>query len=190
MERKYSDYINSIADKLLERNVEQRIAFVERLTQSCKRAYEKYVVCMLYIYGMRPAELMMLKKKDFTLSATHLTVRLPTVKRGEKRTIKLKIADTPFLDFIASYVEQMDRLLPITWTHTTNINAVFKRISKDRGKKRISPYVFRKYRLSYLAIEQDASAYDLKLWKGARDMRSVDPYIRMKPLTKFESKIK
>lgn len=190
MERKYSDSINNMTDKLLEINVERRIAFVERLAQSCKRGYEKYVLYMLYIYGMRPAELMMLKKKDFTLSDTHLTVRLPTVKRGEKRTIKLKIADTPFLGFLADYIEQREQLLPSTWKHVTNINAVFKRISIDRGKKRISPYVFRKYRLSYLAIEQDASAYDLKLWKGAKDMRSVDPYIRMKPITKFESKIK
>jgi integrase len=190
MERIYSDFINKITDDMLAASVKTRQRFVDSLIQLCKKRHERYVVAMLYIYGMRPKELMMLKKRDFTITDKSVTVRLPTVKKGEERTIRLKIADTPFLNIVVNHVERSESLLPMSWKHTTNINAVFKRISKLGGERRFSPYIFRKYRLSYLAIEQDASAYDLKLWKGAKDMRSVSPYLRMKPLTKFESKIK
>ena len=190
MKAKYQEAIDRRADIMLSLGQEDRVKLVDSMIKHCDYPHEKYCVAMLYIYGIRPAELMLLKKYDFKISDFTIQVRLPPVKRGEKRVIRLKIESTPFLNIVADHVNSSLPLLPPTWNDATNINGVFKKISRRRGKSRLSPYVFRKFRLSYLAIELDASSYDIRVWKGAKDDRSVAPYIRLKPVTKFEDKIR
>lgn len=190
MEKKYKEKIDKFADRMLDWSEEKRIEFIEKLLSVCKHGHEKYVVVMLYIYGLRPAELMQITIDKFTIGEDELRVRLPTLKGGIPRTIDLSIKDTPFISFLVNYLNQNVNLLPRTWHHTTNINAVFKKIAKKLESERISPYIFREFRLSYLAIVLDASATDLQTWKGAKDFRSVSPYIRRKPIKKFSKLIR
>lgn len=190
MLKEYETYINEKAEEFLNISDEERIRYVNGLLQLCDFPHEKYVVAMMYVYGPRPAELMIIGKGRFKIKDGSVRLRLPTVKRGVVRAIILDIETTPFLNIIANYVENNDVLIPKSWSSPTNVNAVFKKISKKNGQKRLSPYIFRKFRLSHLALELDASAADLQNWKGARDLRSVDPYIRMKPIKKFRRLIR
>ena len=190
MRNKTGRKINRMTELLLQASPEKRLLWVKKMARLCDYPHEKYVIYMLYIYGMRPAELMMLEKGHFDIQENNVRLFLPTVKGGDRRIIDLDIDKTPFMKWLVKYINWTSLLLPSSWKDTTNINGIFGKISRKNKKIRISPYVFRKYRLSYLAIEQDASAYDLQVWKGAKDMRSVQPYIRMKPLTKFGDKIR
>lgn len=190
MQSRITKRIDKYTELLLRTSPTERQIWVEKLASQTNKPHEKYVIYMLYIYGMRPAELMQIRKESFESDGETLRIFLPTVKRGDRRIIDLDIKETPFLKWIVKYVKNSTTVLPESWNDPTNINAVFKKVSDKLGKIRISPYVFRKHRLSYLAIEQDASAYDLQVWKGAKDMRSVQPYIRMKPITKFGKKIR
>lgn len=190
MQKEVKERINLFTDDMLDWSEEKRIDFVKRLLSVCDYGYEKYAVIMLYIYGMRPEELMRITKDKFKIEGEEVRVKLPTVKKGQTRVIDLSIKHTPFMPFLIDYVNRTNSLLPRSWNHTTNINGVFKKISKRLEDERISPYIFRKFRLSFLAIECDASGLDLQTWKGAKDMRSVDPYLRMRPVKKFSKMIR
>lgn len=180
----------TVVDTWLGMESEDRIKFIERLSQLCDYIHEKYVIIMLYIYGMRPAELLKIRKANFKLVNDELILRLPTVKEGDPRTILLSVSQTPFLKWVAKYVQSDTELLP-DWKDPTNINHIFKKIARKTNREiEICPYVFRKFRLSYLALNLDASPEEIKSWKGAKDYRSVAPYIRMKPITKFSTAIK
>lgn len=190
MRTEIKDKINSFVDHILEWSQEDRLNFVKKLCSVCDYDYERYAIIMFYVYGLRPIELMQITKDRFKIEGDIIRVRLPTAKGGQLRIIDLSISLTPFMDFIADYINTSPSLLPTTWTHTTNINHIFKKISKRLNDPIVEPYMFRKFRLSFLAIELDASAVDLQTWKGSTDMNSIKPYLRMRPVKKYSGLIR
>lgn len=191
MQTEIAKKINERTERILKWSDSERLQLVNTMISQCDYPHEKYVVIMLYIYGMRPSELMEITGDNFRVVGDQLRIILPTKKRGFNRVIYLSIEATPFLGWLSDYIRDNTKsLVPLSWHNTTNINGVFKKIANKLGTDRISPYMFRKFRLSFLAIELDASAYELQNWKGSKDISSVTPYIMMKPIKKFAKSIK
>jgi integrase len=175
-------------EEMLDASPEEREEWVEEMFNACKYDYEKYVLAMLYVYGMRPAELFLVTPKSFTISEDSVLVRLPTLKGGIRRNLLLNRAKTPFLDFIVSYVNSNAILLPPSWRAVSNINTMFGKIAKKIKAERVPPYLFRHFRLSYIA-EKGADDSTLKAWKGSLDPRSIAPYTALRPVTKLRNSI-
>jgi integrase len=182
--------INERTERILKWSDSERIQLVDTIISQCDYPHEKYVIVMLYIYGMRPSELMEITRDNFRVVDDMLRIILPTKKRGFNRVIYLSIESTPYMGWLSNYIRDNKDLIPVSWHNTTNINGVFAKIARKLNVERISPYMFRKFRLSFLAIELDASAYELQNWKGSKDISSVTPYVMMKPLKKFAKSIR
>jgi integrase len=192
--------ITKQTEQLLDASPEARKMWVMKLFDNCKFDYERYAVSMLFIYGLRPAELLLLKKSNFVITDTYVRVRLPTLKTKKRkdpteiitsprRNLLQDIAETPLLDFVANYVKNNEILLPETWRAITNINTMFAKISKRIKEPRVSPYLFRHFRLSYISAIVGADDNTLKAWKGSVDPRSIATYTALRPVTKLRKAI-
>ena len=186
---KYSYNVEKFVVDLLEMPEDERLKLIRKMYNVLEKKKEKVAFALLYLYGMRPEELIKLKRNNFEIYDEFVRLRLPTVKRGVDRIIDLDIKDTPFMNDIIEYVKSVEWKLFPTWNDPTAINnTVFKRI-KDKLGINISPYAFRHYRLSYIAY-LGAELMDLIVWKGAKDLRSVIKYLAKRPVRKFRRSIK
>lgn len=187
-----TEKIDNKAKQLLEATDEVRENWINRLLKECKYDHEKYVIVMGYLFGLRPLELMKMTSNSFKIieEQDNLIVKLPTVKKGNPRTIILSIKETPFGVFLANYVKTSPNLLPLSWTDTSNINQVFKRVCAAAETGRVSFYVFRKMRLSYISQNLNPAAEDLLAWKGSSDLESLKPYLMQRPNSKWRTSIK
>lgn len=189
--------IEKWTEEYLELDEGVRIEMIQNAISCANTLGKQATLALIYIYGMRPAELVSLRKSNFTIKEGQLTVGLPTAKRGHKRTITLDIADTPFLHIIISYVNSLSpanaRLFP-RWNSPTNINRAIYKIENKYEKefrKRIylAPYVFRKFRLSYLGM-RGADIQDLLAWKGGKSIKPLESYLALRPVTKWAKAIR
>lgn len=181
--------------ELLEMKDSERIEMIREMLSFLDHPHEKVALVLFYIYGLRPEEALELTKDNFKIVGNILIVRLPTVKDGMPREIELDVEETPFLkDVLVPYLENLkdgQRLWPPTWNDPTNFNnSVFKKIKiRSYGKYDYNPYVFRDFRESYLGY-LGVPLTMLMAWKGARDVRSVSPYLTLKPIRELKKAIK
>ena len=190
--------IEEWAKKLLMMSDPERIELIRKLLDLCDDLREKAILVFFYIYGLRPAELLELKKSNFSIKANDLWVWLPTKKKGRERIIVLSIKDTPFLDIIVRYLDT----IPIVewrlfkeWHHRSNFNRVLEKLEQRYFEKYgeeicLAPYVFRKFRESYI-WSLGATTQELLGWKGGKSIKVVEEaYALLKPVTRFKKMIK
>lgn len=190
-EKHTKKWVRDKAQALLDMPEQERIALIERMFSFLDKHYEQFAVVMFYIYGLRPEELLILTKDKFKVVDSSLIVKIPTLKGGEERTLRLSLTDTPYLErVVLPYLDKVQYNLFPFWRHTTNLNHIFRKI-KNRSNAQIdlNPYVFRHFRMNYIA-SLGASQYDLKNWKGAKSFSSVEEYLHFNPVTKFEKAIR
>lgn len=186
------------AKKLLMMSDSERIEFMKKILDLTNDLKEQAVLVFFYIYGLRPAELLELKRANFSIRRNDLWAWLPTKKFGKERIIVLNIKETPFLDIIVRYLET----IPIAewrlfreWSSPTTFNKVLERLEKRYFEKYgeeicLAPYVFRKFRESYI-WSLGATTQDLLAWKGGKSIRVVEEaYALLKPVVKFKRDIK
>jgi integrase len=190
--------INESAKKLLLMTDTERISLIRKVLDLAGDLRDQAILVFFYLYGMRPEELLEVKKLDFSVREEDLVFRLPTVKEGRERVLILNIRDTPFLELIVKFINT----IPIPewrifreFTDPTNFNKAMSRLEKRYLETTneiicLSPYVFRKFRMSYL-FSIGASSGDLLAWKGGKSMKVVeDSYTILKPVVKWKSSIK
>lgn len=146
----------------------------------------------LYYTGARPVELLQLKPKDFEKKKTYLTIKIPTAKRGVSRTLSLPLSKKYvnelfkyatslfddvyiFYDLISHKIRYYDTKKGDRKQYTIITDRVYYYIKKWLG---VNPYFLRHSRLSSLS-ENDASINELMLFKGAKDVNSISPYLHM-----------
>ena len=140
---------------------------------------DKFLIAILYFSGARPDELTRLMKKNIILREDGcLEIKLHTDKLGDnnqvfiiaERILTMK-PDMQFFHTIYTYwsTSNVETLLSLT---VRRIEQIIEQLSGGL----LCPYNFRHSRLTKLA-RSGATLDQLMYWKGAKDVRSVSPYI-------------
>jgi integrase len=162
-----------------------KIEELDLMLKRCERSIEKVMLILLYYTGARPSELLELTKENFRTTEKTLFISIPTKKRGETRTIPLPLKN-PRISFVANYIDAIPSGIKFLKSRFKNIQSIKKFVYKVSDNK-YTAYFFRHNLLSILA-NSGATVYELKTWKGAKSIKSVEPYIRLAgtDLKKFE----
>lgn len=198
------EIIEEEAKKLLFMGDVQRMDYMKTLMNCCGNLREQVILALFYIYGMRPEELLVrMTKGNFSLMDNEdgtqtFRVLLPTVKKGRDRIIDLNPKTTPFIDVIVNYLNTIPNVTdPLfrEYTHPTSLNKQLSKVSdryflRYNQKINLSPYVFRKFRLSYLSACQ-ATPQELLDWKGGSSLDVLtNSYLFSKPISRFKDTIR
>lgn len=187
--------INDQVQKLMLMNDSDRIVLMKKVMGLASGLREQAIISLFYIYGARSEELLGLTKADFSIRDEDILVRLPTAKSAAnlKRWIVLN-KDTIFMDIILRYLNTIpivDWLIFREFRDPTNFNKATARIEKKYNEMYgedicLSPYMFRKFRISWL-LSMGASSSELLAWKGGKDLKSIEQsYTFLKPVTAFK----
>jgi integrase len=161
---------------------------------------DKALISLLYLTGSRPGEIVLnrkanegFKKTDITFDGKFVILKIKTLKLGKRGKNKGKfIIDereleipkkAPFMNHILRWQKkcQNEFLFEIS---TTRVWQIIDKASD----KRLTPYNFRHSRFTKLR-KLGASKDDLMEFKGAKDIRSVEPYLHARRIgrkLKFE----
>lgn len=195
--------INEEAKRLLFMGDAERIAYINRLLDCCETLEQQAIISFFYIYGMRPEELLRMSKSNMSLmdnvdGTQTFRVLLPTVKEGNDRIIDLNPKTTPFIPVIVEYLNVIDEMiLPVfvKYKSPTSFNKLLEKVGdkyhlRHGYKVCVSPYVFRKFRISNI-YSGEVSGKDLLAWKGGKSIKSVeDSYLFLRPVTKFKDTLR
>jgi integrase len=187
--------INDQVQKLMMMNDGDRIVLMKKIIGLAPDLRTQAIISIFYIYGARPEELLELTKADFSIRDEDIMVRLPTAKSAPnmKRWIVLN-KDTVFMDIILRFLNTIpivDWLVFKEFTHPTNFNKATAGLEKKYKEMYgedicLSPYVFRKFRISWL-LSMGAQASELLAWKGGKDLKAIEnSYTFLKPVTAFK----
>ena len=146
-----------------------------------KHEEQRVLVALEYHTGARPSELLELRRRDFTIVGPDLRIVLQTKKGGDPRLISYDIQATPFVpDIVLPWIQKLESAdSPIfSFTTTTRIKQIIYELSEEK----FCPYNFRHSKLTRMAM-QGATAWELKAFKGAKTLRSVEPYVNLSPNT-------
>jgi site-specific recombinase XerD len=159
---------------------------------------KKALVGTLYSTGARPAEVLELKAKNVIKIPRYLEIHLIGVKKGVSRTLKLPYR-SPAVKSIWEYAQSVPPEAYLFWKFraktihkrytkkgelrenreiSNRLRYYFKKWFTDVFDDPITPYYLRHSRMSKL-MENGATIEQLKFWKGAKDIASVNPYTHM-----------
>lgn len=146
------------------------------MINKCLDDEQRAMLVLLWITGARPSELIELTPLCFMDRFDTIDISMPTKKHGYARTLPVA-KDTPFFNLAMAYVNKCNNIREkdkplFHWRTDGCIRAIVYRLSEGR----LTPYNFRHSRLTQLA-KIGASPYELMVFKGARDTRSVAAYI-------------
>jgi len=154
------------------------------LYNHCRTVTDQTWITMLWLTGARPQELIEMTKKDITIEQDKIKFHIKTKKIKktggfivEKRTLVLKILSTErYVKTIERHLSRLkDDSLIFQFSNRTGFN-IIKRLGWTVLGIGICPYNFRHSRLTLLA-EKGATVDTLMKFKGARNRRSVRPYL-------------
>ena len=161
---------------------------VEQMMSKSQYPMHRAMIAALYLSGGRVSEVCGLRLSSFNIGEELVTVTMETKKLGKTnefiiRTRKLEFTkDAPFLADVLEYLAALtehgstpeQRIFPVT---VRTIGKTVERLSE----RRFCPMNFRHSRMTKLANE-GVSLGELMGWKGAKDARSVSPYLAGKPI--------
>lgn len=181
----------------------------EELAQALKNITGRYgkhitearaLLITLYYTGARPNEILRLKGKDFKKTGRYISVIVPASKNGLPRTLMLPHKH----ELVKELYDYTSTMFPEVYLfynfHSTakhevkNPDGTIKKVYPQLSAKlyyhflkwfdgvlefeSISPYYLRHNRFSKLAIA-GVDLNDLRMWKGAKTLDSVMPYLHM-----------
>jgi len=172
--------------KFWKEGVIEVIEDIDWILDNCRSKQERALIITLFLTGARPSELALLKKEDFQKIGNTLWVIIRTKKKGRARRIPLPLKNK-YVSELWEYVKNLLLGQKAFWQYDTwfRIRNLVYRVTE----RKYSPYFFRHNRMSLLAIK-GASAQEIKYFKGARTILSVEPYLHlstsvMKKLRKY-----
>lgn len=172
---------------------------VKKMYDATKKRQEALLISLCWLTGGRPSEIVKgtlrvgLKKDNIILTDDNLSITLKTLKRNkkdnkqfdyDKRTLSFSrphgLDENIYIETIANYINAVDEdrfLLPYStrWAELT-----LNRIGNQQLGKLLTPYHFRHSVMSWLSAN-GFSVPELAAFKGAKDWRSVQPYIHARP---------
>lgn len=140
----------------------------------CKDETDTLICLLLYYTGARSSEICMLTWLNFNVLDNLISINIPTLKKGIGRTVFIPI--NKYTEFI---IEKLRSISPSQKSNLVlnglkwyNVRDRIYRITENT----MCPYFFRHNRLSQLATA-GVNMYELKHFKGAKRVDSVEPYI-------------
>jgi len=171
-------------------NVERHLltaAEVHQMVQKAKRLQDKALVVLLWIFGCRISEAIVLKKEDIWTKDGKVFCSLPILKQRKRLvqpTHRLIVPEeTPLIHYLLDQVNQTADGAYIFPGHEADHlrrQRAWRLISK-LSDNRLFPHFFRHNRLNKLA-EDGSSALELQSWAGWSDLRSAKSYLIRKPV--------
>lgn len=160
------------------------------MLEKCNTQEEQTFLALCYATGARPAEIVELTKGKFKINEETISIKLHTKKLRlnsqkfevieERPLVFARRPPNTFLEIIAKQVQQTregDRILPYT---TRWGQMLLNRLGNDVIGLPLSPYHFR-----HTAVTNEAAKGrtldQLMHFKGAKDVRSVIPYVHARP---------
>jgi len=145
---------------------------------------------LLYYSGRRPSEIVELKAGNFKKERSYLILSIPTKKKGVGSVLYFKMKD-PHIQEVWDYVSIYPDEFYVFWKFksrtkkktgypdvSTKVRYWVRKWSKEALGTEITPYFFRHNRLSELSMK-GATPQQLKFWKGAKTLASVEPYLHL-----------
>lgn len=155
--------------------------------------HARALLILLYYTGRRPSEILELTHKDIRIYSNRIEVRFPTKKRGRATIIQIPRDEitAELWNFFKEQVSHPDayifwmlrsskkRIINGKEYHDVSAKLWYwmKKWSNKIGMDLCS-YFFRHNRLSDLAMK-GADLHDLMFVKGAKDIKSVMPYLHI-----------
>lgn len=153
---------------------------VETMIKKTKIPSYKILIALLYITGARPSELVNLKKKDFSFEDQDMRIVLKTKKKGYERMLPFDINTTPLIkELIIPFLKKIEDPEKRIFSFRTPTR--IRQIVYELSNNKLCPYNFRKNRLSRLGMD-GASPHELMYFKGAKDFKSITPYLYKNPV--------
>jgi len=155
----------------------------QQMINKAESIRDKFLIAILYITGARPIELTMLTSEHIQEEESNLIIKLFTAKLGrskgftpDERELEIK-PSTPFFKILNEYYQLYKK-----WPEQPMLSISVRRMEQIIGElsdHKFCPYNFRHSRMTKLS-RAGASIDQLMYWKGAKDTRSVSPYLRSK----------
>lgn len=181
---------------------------VKQMMNNSRTRTHQVVIAILYLTGARPIEIIDLERKDFlfhedfpviadklidnpfTIDENDMLIDIRTAKKGLPRILPFDQRTTPFIkEIIIPCLDEIKNTDDRLFRFRTETR--IKQIVYDASNNQLCPYNFRHNRLSRLGM-LGASLQELMYWKGAKDPKSVMPYLYRNPsvLNRFKDKIR
>ena len=191
--KNYRDFLDTGMISLITES--QLVTALNNIKSRYKNEARALLIC-LYFTGCRPAELFLLKGKDFSKEKSYLVIQIPTLKHGRTRLVWLKFSNL-LVKELWKYKQSMFLELPLFFHFKGNYQRQY--IDKKGGVRvynttsdrlryyiykwfggvvdeSIPPYFLRHNRFSQLA-RAGASDRMIKQMKGSVTYASIEPYI-------------
>jgi site-specific recombinase XerD len=154
---------------------------------------EAVLISILWLTGARPGEIAILNVPDVTYTPDLLKIRLKTLKKGKggdfavtERTLEFErpkgMDVNIYIETIINHVAKLpnnegSRVLPYT---TRWAEKHITKLGTEALGKQLTPYHFRHSVMTWLAKKR-WTLDQLKYFKGANSLRSIEPYIQAVP---------
>lgn len=153
----------------------------KEIWKSLDNIMDRHLLTFLYFTGARPAEAMLLKREDIKCENNKLNFRVTTLKRSKKKPIP----DTRvrFIEWTLKYDELIE-----FWRWVKELPNDFYIFGKIRmlGNPREyiryhlkRPAYFFRHNLFSMVSMAGASRTQIRDLKGAKDERSIEPYLHL-----------
>lgn len=157
------------------------------------------LLILLYYTGCRPVEALMLKGENIELDGAMLKLRVPTMKKGRTRTLRIPMhkralvkefkdyafSNPPFVYLFPHYTSNYIKIIKnhkgdnITYhENTTKVRHYVKKWFEGVIPDSITPYYLR-HNIFSMMSDEGATMDDIMFFKGSRSTQSVEPYLHM-----------
>lgn len=174
-------YANEKQNLLVSKEMAQ--GFMTKQATRTKFSRDRALFAILYLTGARPFEVSKLRRKDFfelPENPQFVNIRLWNAKQGRVRKFKsyqrvlCLDKDSAFMAQVLDYVNRFKDLEALVFPISPDrIRRIIYRMSDNV----ICPYTLRHSRHFRLGTLPEIGLSQLMAWKGARDARSVGPYL-------------
>lgn len=152
---------------------------------------------LLYWSGRRPAEILKLKGKDFSIKGNFICIMFETLKKGRTTMFYFNFKKVPDIKKVFDWAKlrHLELLLFQSLISSHKKTVKWKTKAGELRQKTyaqpsanitfyvkkffgVPPYFFRHNRFSDMSM-QGATSWQIKHVKGSKDLRSVDAYIHL-----------
>lgn len=164
---------------------------VRKLYNIAKTPAEIVLICLLWMTGGRPSEILEIRCENTVIEDTWISFKIPTLKLHsdgqhfliKERTLRFKRPPKPnhniYIESIVNYVTRIQKGKLLDYGRSW-MDKKINQMGMDAIGKQISPYHFRHSAVTReLTNGRDLS--QAQHFKGSKDIRSVIPYAHARP---------
>ena len=150
----------------------------KKLWSQIKRKKIRMAFTIMYFSGCRPVELRHITCQDVTIEGKYYKIGIPAAKNGRFRYVYIprKYSEMEeVFEFTQNYPPQYRLFSEYVWLKDIRHHLTYYFKKYNIG---VPPYFLRHNRMSLLSMK-GASVEQIKYFKGAKTIASVEPYIHL-----------